>query len=65
MADMAHHALRAAAYAIRAAETASGSERDGVPTADQEHSWQRERPPEEIRTLVLSASEIDAHVDSF
>jgi hypothetical protein len=59
---MADHALQAAAYAIQAVQ-ASGSGRDDVMAADHERTWQHERLPEEIRALVLSASEREAASD--
>ena len=61
-AHMADHALRAAAYAVQAVQ-ASGSERDDVMAADRERTWQHERLPEEIRTLVLSAGERESTSD--
>ncbi len=55
-AHMADHALRAAAYAIKAVR-ASVSGRDDVMAADRERTWQHERLPGEIRALVLSDDE--------
>lgn len=62
-AHMADHAPRAAVYALQAikATTAKSNEATAV---EQEHWWQKERLPEEIRALILStfAGEF-AHLD--
>jgi hypothetical protein len=55
-AHMADHSLGAAAYAVsavRLASRATGADKAG----DREHQWQRERLPEAVRELVVSAQE--------
>jgi hypothetical protein len=52
-AHMADHAPGAAMYAIRALKLVAGKQGETVAAA-QEHLWQKERLPEEIRELVLS-----------
>ncbi len=51
-AHMADHALRAAVYAVHAVQ-ASRNGRDDAMAADRERTWQHERLPEEIRSLVM------------
>jgi len=55
-AHMADHSLGAAAYAVRAAKSASPT-CDAQTTVDRERRWQREHLPEAVRELVLSAQE--------
>ncbi len=55
-AHMADHAPGAAFYAIKAIKAAT-HEQDAPAAAEQEHAWQIERLPEEIRELVVSAFE--------
>jgi hypothetical protein len=53
---MADHAPGAAIYAIKAIR-AEAAEQNAEPAATQEHRWQKESLPEEIRALVLSTFE--------
>lgn len=53
---MADHALGAAAYAVRAAK-ASAPRGEADEAGARESQWQRERLPEEILGLVVSAQE--------
>ena len=55
-AHMADHSLGAAAYALRAVRLAAPPD-DAAAAADRERTWQRERLPDEVRTLVVSAQE--------
>jgi hypothetical protein len=56
---MADHALGAAAYAVRAVKLASAAQ-DAQAAGDRETQWQRERLPDSIRELVVSAQEQEA-----
>jgi hypothetical protein len=53
-AHMADHCLGAAAYALRAADLASGALEDAA-AADRERAWQLEHLPQGVLELVLSA----------
>lgn len=55
-AHMADHAPGAAMYAIRAVKAAASKQAEATAAA-QEHEWQKEHLPEEIRELVLSTFE--------
>jgi len=55
-AHMADHSLGAAAYAVRAVKLASPTH-DARVAGDRESQWQRERLPEAVRELVVSAQE--------
>lgn len=55
-AHMADHSLGAAAYAVKAVKLASPTADAGM-AGDLEHRWQRERLPEAVRELVVSAQE--------
>ncbi|MEA3335912.1 MAG: hypothetical protein U9R25_08385 [Chloroflexota bacterium] len=50
---MADHAINAAAYALKTVTSASGE--NDVDAVAKEHDWQRQRVPDDIRELVLSA----------
>jgi hypothetical protein len=52
-AHMADHAPGGAIYAIKAIKAATDKQNEDTAVA-QEHRWQKERLPEEIRELVLS-----------
>ena len=53
---MADHSLGAAAYAVRAVKLASPTD-EAEAAGDREVRWQRERLPESVRELVVSAQE--------
>jgi hypothetical protein len=53
---MADHSLGAAAYAVRAVNLASPASDAGM-AGDRERRWQRERLPDAVRELVVSAQE--------
>ena len=55
-AHMADHSLGPVFYAVRAVKLASPSQ-DADLAGDREHQWQRERLPEAVRELVVSALE--------
>jgi len=55
-AHMADHSLGAAAYAVGAVTQVSPSP-DAEAAGDRERQWQRERLPETVRELVVSAQE--------
>lgn len=55
-AHMADHSLGPVFYAVRAVKLAS-LPHDAEMAADREHQWQRERLPEAVRELVVSALE--------
>ena len=55
-AHMADHSLGAAVYAVNAVKLASPTHDAGM-AGDREHQWQRERLPEAVRELVVSAEE--------
>ena len=55
-AHMADHSLGAAVYAVKAVKLASPTH-DADRAGDREHKWQRERLPEAVRALVVSAEE--------
>jgi hypothetical protein len=52
---MADHSL-GVAYAVRAVKLASLAA-DAEAAGDREHQWQRERLPETVRELVVSAQD--------
>ncbi len=52
-AHMADHAPGAAMYALKAVKAAT-NEQEADTAVSQEHQWQKEQLPEEIRELVLS-----------
>ncbi|MEI2774665.1 MAG: putative immunity protein [Tetrasphaera sp.] len=53
VAHVAEHDLGAAAYAIRAAQAAAAPP-DAAAARKGELAWQRDRPPEQVRDLVLA-----------
>ena len=55
-AHVADYSLGAAAYAVRAVKLASPTHDAGM-AGDREHQWQRERLPEAVSELVVSAEE--------
>lgn len=55
-AHMADHAPGAAVYALKAIQAATDNQNEDTAVA-QEHNWQKEHLPEEIRELILSTFE--------